>query len=162
MAHLDQVPNLGNQERTAVCRNVTDSQCLYAARCKRRMCKGEKRRGGVKKKEVIPGEVAPPIAALCAAGVTAGPGVTSPPRAFVPSAHSAAPKAPRLQQQHNHGKKKKKVKTPGGGRRLCISGRWQLSAPPQRSGVTVNGNLMFFFSSLLSARCSSRDAVTFV
>lgn len=51
MAHLDRAPNLGNQERTAVYRNVTDSQCLYTAQCKRRMCKGEKRRGGVRKKK---------------------------------------------------------------------------------------------------------------
>lgn len=115
MAHLDQAPNLGNQERTAVYRNVTDSQCLYAAQCKRRMCKGEKRRGGVKKKkkklflENFP--LPALLSALCAAGVTAGPRVTSPPRAFVPSAHSAAPKAQRL-QQHNTimAKKIKKIK----------------------------------------------------
>lgn len=105
MAHLDRVPNLGNQERTAVCRNVTNSQCLYAAQSKRRMCKGEKRRGGVKrkrKKTLFLEYFALPslLSALCAAGVTGCPGVISPPRAFVPSAHSAAPKAQRL-QQHN-------------------------------------------------------------
>lgn len=86
-------------------RNVTDSQCLYAAQCKRRMCKGEKRRGGVKNKEIkklfLENFPLPALlSALCAAGVTAGPGVISLPQAFVPSAHSAAPKAQRL-QQHN-------------------------------------------------------------
>lgn len=82
------------------------------------------------------------LSALCVAAVTAGPGVVSPPRAFVPSAHSAAPKAQRL-PQHNTitAEKKYTMKIPAGGRRLCISGRRQLS-PPRHSGVTVNGNFM--------------------
>lgn len=143
MAHLDRVPNLGNQERTAVCRNVSDSQCLFAAPCKRRMCKGEKRSGLGPKKKAIPGEFAPPIA-LCVAGVTAGPGVISPPRAFVPSAHSAAPKAQRL-QQHNTIMAKKKNKIPVVAADSAFRRRWQLSPPPQHSRVTVNGNFMLFF-----------------
>lgn len=120
MAHLERVPNLGKQERTGAHTNVTDSQCLCAARCKRRPWKRRRRRKGGEKKLFVESFCALLLPALCAAGVTAGPGVSCPPtpRAVVPSAHSAAPKAQRL-QQHNtitatQKKKiqKKKIQTP--------------------------------------------------
>lgn len=145
---------------------------VYTLRSVKGGCVKEKRGGkGFKKKQLFLENFPLPalLSALCVGGVTASPGVISPPRAFVPSAHSAAPKAQRL-QQHNTIMAKKREKKYSRPPTLHFGAMATLAAAAATATAAAQWSdskwkLYVFFLPLLllhSPLLSSQDGVTFV